>query len=148
MSNSPIITHVNADFGQNLAKILAQWTVVVIIISSKVSIIHSHSLYNALFGVCRLGFIFLVFETPLPFSIFKWPTPHSLFFQNDQFLNIYQEILSFSCRMDGCREIPIFGEKNLTAAGVVRKNICYSLPIPKIKFDPSLQGKNALVFIF
>ena len=56
----------------NLAEVLAQWTVVVLIISSKVSIIHSHGLDNT---VCRLGFIFLVFETLLPFSIFKWPTP-------------------------------------------------------------------------
>ena len=46
LSNSPIIAHVIADFGQNLAKILAQWTVVVIIISSEVSIIHSKGLYN------------------------------------------------------------------------------------------------------
>ena len=38
--------------------------------------------------------------------------------------------------------------KNLTVAGVLRKNIWFSLPIPKIKFDPPSQGKNALVFIF
>ena len=50
--------------------------------------------------------------------------------------------------MNGCGEIPLFGEKNLTVAEVLRKNICYSLPIPKNKFDPPPQGKNALVFIF
>ena len=33
-------------------------------------------------------------------------------------------------------------------AEVLRKNIWFSLPIPKIKFDPPAQGKNALVFIF
>ena len=38
--------------------------------------------------------------------------------------------------------------KNLTVAGVLRKNIWFSLPIPKIKFDPPEQGENALVFIF
>ena len=62
--------------------------------------------------------------------------PHSIFFQNDQLLNIYQEILSFFL-WDG-----LFGEKNLTAAGVLRKNIWFSLPIPKIKFDPPTQGKK------
>ena len=38
--------------------------------------------------------------------------------------------------------------KNLIAAGVLRINIWFSLPVPKIKFDPSQQRKNALVFIF
>ena len=38
--------------------------------------------------------------------------------------------------------------KKLTLAGVVRKNIWFSLPVPKIKFDPPPQGNNALVFIF
>ena len=28
-------------------------------------------------------------------------------------------------------------------AGVLRRNIWFSLPIPKIKFDPPAQGKNA-----
>ena len=41
-----------------------------------------------------------------------------------------------------------FGEKNLTAAGVLTKIIFFSLPIPKIKFDSPQQGKNALMFIF
>ena len=41
-----------------------------------------------------------------------------------------------------------FGEKNLIAAGVLRNNIWFSVPVPKIKFDPPPQGKNALVFIF
>ena len=41
-----------------------------------------------------------------------------------------------------------FVKENLTAAGVLRKSIWFSLPIPKIKFDPPPQGKNALVFIF
>ena len=34
------------------------------------------------------------------------------------------------------------------AAGVLRINIWFSVPVPKIKFDPPLQGKSALVFIF
>ena len=38
--------------------------------------------------------------------------------------------------------------KNLTAAGVLRQYIWFSIPVPKIKFDPSPQGKNALVFKF
>ena len=38
--------------------------------------------------------------------------------------------------------------KNLTVAGVFRKDIWFSLHIPKIKLDPPPQGKNALVFIF
>ena len=38
--------------------------------------------------------------------------------------------------------------KNLTVAGVLRINIWFSLPVPKIKFDPFQQRKNALVFIF
>ena len=41
-----------------------------------------------------------------------------------------------------------FCEKNLTVAGVFRKDIWFSLPIPKIKLDPPPQGRNALVFIF
>ena len=39
-------------------------------------------------------------------------------------------------------------KKNLIVAGVLRKNIWFSVPVPKIKFDPPPQGKNALVFIF
>ena len=39
--------------------------------------------------------------------------------------------------------------KNLIVAGVLRINIWFSLPVPKIfKFDPSQQRENALVFIF
>ena len=38
--------------------------------------------------------------------------------------------------------------KNLTVAGVLRKNIWFSSPVPKIKFDPLPQGKNALMLIF
>ena len=38
--------------------------------------------------------------------------------------------------------------KNLIVAGVLRINIWFSLPVPKIKFDPSQQRKSALVFIF
>ena len=41
-----------------------------------------------------------------------------------------------------------FVKKNLTAAGVFRKDIWFSLLFPKIKLDPPPQGKNALVFIF
>ena len=37
--------------------------------------------------------------------------------------------------------------KTLTVAGVLRKNILVSLPIPKIKFDPPPQWNIALVFI-
>ena len=32
--------------------------------------------------------------------------------------------------------------KNLTAAGVLRRNIWFSLPIPKITFDPPAQGEK------
>ena len=39
-------------------------------------------------------------------------------------------------------------KKNLTAAGVLRINIWLFIPVPKIKFDPPPQGKNALVLIF
>ena len=74
--------------------------------------------------------------------------PCSIFFQNDQYLSSFKVILSFSCRMNGCREIQPFSEENLTVAGVLRRNIWFSLPIPKLKFDPPAQGKNALVFIF
>ena len=35
-----------------------------------------------------------------------------------------------------------FVKKNLTAAGVIRKYIWFSLPIPKIKLDPPPQGKK------
>ena len=38
--------------------------------------------------------------------------------------------------------------KSLIAAGFLRINIWFSLPVPKIKFDPFQQRKNALVFIF
>ena len=38
--------------------------------------------------------------------------------------------------------------KNFTAAGVLRINIWFSIPVPKIKFDPPPQGKNTLVLIF
>ena len=38
--------------------------------------------------------------------------------------------------------------KNLIVAGVLRKNIWFSVSIPEIKFEPPPQGKNALVFIF
>ena len=38
--------------------------------------------------------------------------------------------------------------ENLTVAGVLRINIWLFIPVPKIKFDPLLQGKNALVLIF
>ena len=53
LSNSLIIAHVIAEIlpklWPNLAEILAQWTVVVVvIISSKVSIIHCYGLYYAL----------------------------------------------------------------------------------------------------
>ena len=41
-----------------------------------------------------------------------------------------------------------FVKKILTAAGVSRKDIWFSLLIPKIKLDPPPQGKNALVLIF
>ena len=39
-------------------------------------------------------------------------------------------------------------KKNWTVAGVLRKNIWFSLPVPKIKFDPTPQGKYALMFTF
>ena len=61
--------------------------------------------------------------------------PVQFFFQNDQLLNIYQENIKFF--LVGWIVVE-FSEKN----------ICYSLPIPKIKFDPPPQGKNDLVFIF
>ena len=38
--------------------------------------------------------------------------------------------------------------KKLIAAGVLRINMWFSVPIPKIKFEPPPQGKNALVLIF
>ena len=38
--------------------------------------------------------------------------------------------------------------KKLEVAGVLRKNIWFSLPVPKIKFDPLPQAINDLVFIF
>ena len=38
--------------------------------------------------------------------------------------------------------------KKLIAAGVLRINMWLSVPIPKIKFEPPPQGKNALVLIF
>ena len=38
--------------------------------------------------------------------------------------------------------------KKFDMAGVLRKNIWFSIPVPKIKFDPPPQGKNALMFIF
>ena len=38
--------------------------------------------------------------------------------------------------------------KKLDEAGVLRKNTWFSVHVPKIKFDPPPQGKNALVFIF
>ena len=49
-----------------------------------------------------------------------------------------------------CAKVSFFNNlvKNLTAAGVLRKNIWFSLLVPKIRFDPPPQGKNALVFIF
>ena len=43
--------------------------------------------------------------------------------------------------------LTILSKKNLTAAGVLKKNILFSVPIPKIKFDPPPQWKIALVFI-
>ena len=41
-----------------------------------------------------------------------------------------------------------FCKTNFTAARILRKSIWFSIPIPKIKFDPPPEGKNALVFIF
>ena len=38
--------------------------------------------------------------------------------------------------------------KNLIAAGVLRINIWFSIPVPKIKFDPPPQQKNAKKYIF
>ena len=38
--------------------------------------------------------------------------------------------------------------KKLIAAGVIKINIWFSVPVPKIKFEPPPQGKNALVLIF
>ena len=35
----------------------------------------------------------------------------------------------------------------MIAAGVLRINIWFSIPVPKIKFDPPPQGKSALVFM-
>ena len=34
------------------------------------------------------------------------------------------------------------------AAGVIKINIWFSIPVPKIKFDLPPQGQNALVLIF
>ena len=39
-------------------------------------------------------------------------------------------------------------QKNFTVTGVLRINIWFSIPAPKIKFDPPPQGENALVLIF
>ena len=39
-------------------------------------------------------------------------------------------------------------KKNFTVAGVLNINIWFSIPVPKIKFDPQPQGKSALVLIF
>ena len=36
----------------------------------------------------------------------------------------------------------------MTVAGVFMISIWFSIPVPKIKFDPPPQGKNALVLIF
>ena len=36
--------------------------------------------------------------------------------------------------------------KNLRVAGVLRINIWFSVPVPKIKFDPPPQGKSAFKF--
>ena len=36
-----------------------------------------------------------------------------------------------------------FCEKNLTVAGILRKNIWFAIPDPKIKFDPPPQGKSS-----
>ena len=38
--------------------------------------------------------------------------------------------------------------KNLIAAGVLRINIWFSIPAPKIKFDPPPQQKNAKKYNF
>ena len=38
--------------------------------------------------------------------------------------------------------------KKLIAAGVIKINLWFFVPVPKIKFDPPLQGKSALVLIF
>ena len=38
--------------------------------------------------------------------------------------------------------------KKLIVAGVLRINMWFSVHVPKIKFEPSPQGKNALVLIF
>ena len=38
--------------------------------------------------------------------------------------------------------------KKLIAAGVLRMNMWFSVPIPKIKFEPLPQEQNALVLIF
>ena len=38
--------------------------------------------------------------------------------------------------------------KKFILAGVLRINIWFSVPIPKINFEPLPQGKSALVFIF
>ena len=74
------------------------------------------------FGICRLGFTFLVFETPLPFSIFKQLTLlFNLFFQNDQLLN-------------------------LTAAGVLRKKIV--IPYLTLKLSLTLPHKGKMNFCY
>ena len=39
-------------------------------------------------------------------------------------------------------------QKKMIVAGILRINIWFSVPVPKIKFDPPPQGKSALVFIF
>ena len=39
-------------------------------------------------------------------------------------------------------------KKNLIVARVLRINIWFSIPVPKVKFDPPPQGKSALVIIF
>ena len=38
--------------------------------------------------------------------------------------------------------------KKLIVAGVLRINMWFSVPVPKIKFEPPPQGQNAFVVIF
>ena len=49
--------------------------------------------------------------------------------------------------MPKCHFLRIY-EKNLVAAGVLRKNIWFLVPIPNIKFHPPPQGKNAFITLY
>ena len=87
--------------------------------------LHCYGLHYALwkFRVCRLGLTFIVFRPPYPLAFLNGPPPMSIFFQNDQLLNIYQEIYTFFLSNEQLQENPLF------CKGWGCKNI--SIPPPK-----------------